>query len=150
MTTADYPEDLKRRFALEWYRAGDDRYFAAAYNVIGHPANENAAAVTLAAERLVKDPFVLQEKERIRQGASTDDALPTKNDVGLAIWRKLTNEEAPVHIDYWLKGMRLFAEMRGYLQKPNEGLPQHSESETTVDWSNVSVETLRQLRENIK
>lgn len=66
-----------------------------------------------------KDAFVLAEKERLLGTSLATDFLPTKEQQAKAVY---ILAEAPLTpVEDRLKAHRLYAELRGFIEKPNAG-----------------------------
>lgn len=124
MEAFNYPQftatpEQKQAFAVAWARAVD-MPMRAAMAVFPDDLTTQLRAVAI----LPNDPEVIAEKDRI---LSDDDApiLPTRAQLAMQLWNMATETDAHGNPrigkpDDQLKALRLFAEVRGFIQKAND------------------------------
>ena len=106
---------LKLEFAKYLLKLGDS--FQAAREI--YP-NDLSLALRVSNE-WPEDPVVLTAKEDLK-GETNDglDLLPTKTDMCASVWRKAHDENTSP--DEYTKMMRLYAESRGFIEKPSANI----------------------------
>lgn len=111
-TELDIVADQKKKFALELLKNPHDPY-ACAVVVFG---DDTASAIAFS-YRWQKDYEVLRYQEEYREEHGSINFLPDKSVTAQAIWDIATN--AITQTDDKLKALRLYAEVRNFIEKPN-------------------------------
>lgn len=107
---ADNEHALKERFVREWLLCNDP--FKAALVVI---PNDNGKALRMSCE-WPQDEYVLELRSEIIAEEGAEAFLPSKDELAQTIY--LETQAARVFEDK-LKGYRLYAEIRGFIEKPS-------------------------------
>lgn len=110
-----WPSEIeeKKAFAIAWLKQSDP--FKAAVDVFGPT---NAGKCLKVADEWPRDPFVLQCQKDLIEEQGEEAFLPTK---AAAARKVLDIADGFAHADYKLKALRLYAEIMGYIVKPEAG-----------------------------
>jgi hypothetical protein len=111
--------ELKSKFAFELLRANVTDSIGAFKIALSIFPNDTGVALRVANE-WVKDPIVIAEQQRLADELGELAFLPTKIDLSRAIWEK-ANKEYTCTEDF-TKLMRLYAEVRGFIEKPTTNI----------------------------
>lgn len=106
-------DDLKRDFAAHWLRYPDDPFKAA---FLTTPDTGQALQI---AKNWVKDPVVLAAKDALLLSSDALNYLPTKEQQCKDIYALATDTRQDA--EDRLKAHRLYAEVRGFIEKPVGG-----------------------------
>ena len=98
---------------LHKYPARNDAFKAA---IEVHP--DNTPRALYLSQTVRDDPAFLAELEAARGDASDEDLLPTKAELARELWNKLKN--TPMFPDDYVKVAKLYADIRGFIEKPSE------------------------------
>lgn len=106
-------QEDKKAFAIAWLKQSDP--FKAAVSVFGPT---QAGKCLKIADEWPNDPFVIQYYNELLEEKGEEAFLPTK----AAVARKvMETAEGFIHVDNKLKAFRLYAEIMGYITKPEAG-----------------------------
>lgn len=102
--------------------------FKAALTLFPNPSDLGKALRI--AQEWAKDPLVIAEKERLNSDECRLEQLPGKSDLALAIWNRLNHK----HTDNedFAKLAKLYADMRGYIAKPETNINVHANVDNRV------------------
>lgn len=100
----------KKKFALE-YLKNPNEPFKAGVAVFG----DDTSKALVASTRWVKDPDVLAYMEEAKEEMGDMHFLPTKADLARIAWD--LGNDTNRHVDDRLKALRLYADVRGFIEK---------------------------------
>lgn len=109
--------DLKLQFAKELLFK--ENSFEAALVVF---AGDTKKALSVH-EKWSLDPIVISEKQRLSDETNPDDYLPTRTEYARKIWNSVDQCRTE---DGKVKMLRLYGEVRGYLEKPGSAFTQNN------------------------
>lgn len=107
----------KERFTAAWVEYNDP--FKAALSLFSEGDTENTPRALLMATTLPNDVYVLKLKNEMLNGGKDCEGLPTKGQFARAVIEMTNNDRIPITEKRHL--LRLYAEVMGFVVKPNEG-----------------------------
>lgn len=110
--------DQKKALARALVELGDANAFKAALHVFGSDSKSLGLAL-YAANELVNDPEVIEEKTRLLGPASVGEFLPTKEQVMRKLWEM--SESFSFEGKERINALKLYSELSGFIVDPKKG-----------------------------
>lgn len=112
-----FSNEEKERFTAAWVEYNDP--FKAALSLFPADDSESTPRALLMATSLPNDVYVLKLKNEMLNGGKDCDGLPTKGQFARSIIEMTNSDRIPITEKRHL--LRLYAEVMGFVVKPNEG-----------------------------